>query len=130
MEGFNKDIRKIIYQKLNKVDLEVLRVSYNPTYVPISDIGCYAAGSGYLELLIWARNIAYISTYLYIAIENGHLNILQWFTSENLVKGNLNRYVCHLALRKGNLDVLDWAVGLFYFYVRSNDWKFEIITMD
>jgi hypothetical protein len=110
MKGFlNKDERQIIWRKLDRVDLEVLRVAHNPTYVPMVNIAFYAAKNGYLELLQWVRNYepSTIADCVYTAIEHEHFNILKWLKDENLIPDYYN--ICCGASQLGYLNVLKWA---------------------
>ena len=108
MKGFlNKDERQIIWRKLDRADLEVLRVAHNPTYEPIADIAYYAAKNGYLELIKWARNHKDITYCVYPAIQYERVNILKWLKDENLIPDYIN--VCDIASQGGSLNVVKWS---------------------
>lgn len=130
-----KDERRLIYSKLHPMDLEILRVAYNPKYNPKIDwvyvahnfelikwlypfawhenslkIILIAAEFGYLEILQWCysqcKTINRVQIY-YTAARHGQIEILQWLLSQ-IQKNNDVYYVCNEAIRHGHISIVKW----------------------
>lgn len=106
-----RDIRKIIYRKLDTFDRHMVHVAHNSN-VHIdkfnSEFINHCAAHGYFSLFLWLRNEIGCSmnetTCLYAA-QYGSLNILEW------LKGNgylFHTNICAYAALGGHLEILKW----------------------
>ena len=68
----------------------------------------YAASSGCLSVLKWARTAGFEWTWrtCAMAAENGHLEVLQWARAQGCP---WDADTCAVAARSGHLAVLQWA---------------------
>lgn len=111
----NRDERRLIYAKLDGMDWTVSRLAHNETRVPtLYDLDKWAA-HGNLNLLIWAKSKLSKSQWnghrqmiCFHASDNGHLEILQWFKTNDKILRNDTR-ICDVAACRGNLEMLKWA---------------------
>ena len=103
-----KDVRKLIYAKLDKYDIElVLRAHGSKRPILTVKFSHYCAKNGYLDLLIWAisngcQQDAYTCT---LAAAGGHLEVLIWLHDNGCP---CESRIYKRAAFNGHLEVLKW----------------------
>ena len=105
-----KDVRKLIYAKLDIHDIELVLCTHGSKEPVLNvDFSCYCAGKGYLDLLIWAIGNGcpwdeYACTY---AAMKGHLEVLKWFRANG---SRCNEKAFIAVAGGGHLEVVKWLV--------------------
>jgi SAM-dependent methyltransferase len=108
--GLYRDLRKLIYIRLNKFDFAVVEAAHFSSR-PVKLDEAFArlcAEQGHLTLLKWAREnrCPWNEWTCALAAENGHVQVLQW-ARENGCPWNGS--TCSSAARGGHLCELQWA---------------------
>ena len=115
---FSKDIRKLIYGKLDYVDQTMLRLAYNPRHeikwYTLFTIEC--AKHGYLDIIKWllppsTENVELICRK---AIKYGKIAILKWFDYHEF-----DSKIIKIIVRYNQLEILEylWDDDHSYIYL-------------
>jgi hypothetical protein len=119
-----RDIRKLIYARLNNYDREVIECAHfrkkRPTIT--RSFVYYCAKSGYLGLLIWLRRLKCDpwSKVFFKAAKQGHLHIIQWGHSFGY-NANVQSDICSIAATEGHLQLLRWV------FMKDYAWDYKYI---
>ncbi len=113
-----KDVRKLIYNKLTKYEQYTVALAHNPNYDKKGPkkLCDYAAVNNYLNLLHWAQqtNFKIRPSTVKAAAANARINVLHY------LKYRCDKHfsACYAAAESGHLQTLQWLI--------SNDWPLEV----
>lgn len=104
-----KDVRKIIYAKLEENDIRLILNAHGSKKEPIPTLilSYHCARNGYLKLMKWvvARGFKWNVETCTCAAENGRLELLIWLHANNCPSSKMDvRY----AAKNGHLEVMIW----------------------
>ena len=102
-----KDIRKLIYAKLDKYDIKLILKAHGSKEPILDGISWHCAKNGHLELLKWARdnNCPYDVWVCAGAAMNGHLEVLKYLHENGY---EWDAWACTRAAKNGHLEILKY----------------------
>jgi len=89
-----KDLRSLVYSKLNNLDKYMVRMAHHPACVPPQ--------SSHLDVML-------------SCVTKGHVELLDWFWKTVVLSSKSTRnpssydFVWHMAAARGNMSLLEWA---------------------
>lgn len=102
-----RQVRGMVYRKLNKYDLIIYKKAHFPKYRPKLTLGFskYCAENNYIDLIHWSRRIGlrWNPECEDIAAFNGSTQVVQWILHKN--RPDINRLTNHAA-RGGHIHLL------------------------
>ena len=94
-----RQVRAMVYRKLNKYDLIIYKKAHFPKYRPKLTLGFskYCAENNYIDLIHWSRRIGlrWNPECEDIAAFNGSTQVVQWILQKN--RPDINRLTNHAA---------------------------------
>ena len=110
VHGLYRDVRKLIYTKLDAFDRALVEAAHmsNRTVTLDEAFARKCAKRGHLGLLQWARanGCRWNARTCANAAAGGHLHVLQWARESGCPWGS---WTCTKAAENGHLEVLQWA---------------------
>ena len=117
MKGFSKDLRILIYAKLDYVDQTMLRIVYNPNFkIPrYTHLLIKCAEFGYLDIIKRVKpNEKHMHLICEEAIKYGKIEILKWFNYKLF-----NEFNIELTVKFNQLEILEylWEPRQYHEYL-------------